>query len=207
MPDPETRFDELITTLKKCNYRLTPQRVELVRLIAASEGHPSATQLYAKIKTRFPTMSQATVYKTLALLKDMNQVFEIDLRDDSHYDGNRPDPHPHLICMQCNKIVDGEFEIDLASIGKLEETSGYQIIRPQIVFYGLCADCKQNSGKQFYRITQFSKILPLEEVQQENSVISNHQINQPINLSKLRKGVFNGKKKETDHRCGCTCTR
>ena len=35
-------------------------------------------------------MSQATVYKTLALLKEMNQVLEIDLRDDSHYDGNRP---------------------------------------------------------------------------------------------------------------------
>ena len=146
MPDPETRFEELIASLKKCKFRLTPQRVELVRLIAASEGHPSAAQLYETIKTRFPTMSQATVYKTLALLKDMNQVFEIDLRDDSHYDGNRPDPHPHLICIHCKKIVDGEFDLDLASIDKLEEASGYQIIRPQIVFFGLCADCKKNRG-------------------------------------------------------------
>jgi Fur family peroxide stress response transcriptional regulator len=143
MPDPETRFDELITTLKNCNFRLTPQRVELVRLIAASEGHPSAAQLYKTIKTRFPTISPATVYKTLALLKEMNQVFEIDLRDDSHYDGNRPDPHPHLICIHCKKIVDGEFDIDPAALGKLEESSGYQIIRPQVVFYGLCADCKK----------------------------------------------------------------
>lgn len=142
MSDAETRFTELITTLKNCNYRLTPQRVELVRLIAASEGHPSATQLYETIKTRFPTMSQATVYKTLTLLKEMNQVFEIDLRDDSHYDGNRPDPHTHLVCIHCKKIVDGELDIDQASIGKIEETSGYKIIRPQIVFFGLCAECK-----------------------------------------------------------------
>jgi Fur family peroxide stress response transcriptional regulator len=146
MPDAESRFNELIASLKKCNFRLTPQRVELVRLIAASEGHPSAAQLYTKIKTRFPTMSQATVYKTLALLKDLNQVFEIDLRDDSHYDGNRPDPHPHLICIHCKKIVDGEFDIDPAALGKLEEASGYQIIRPQFVFFGLCANCKKNSG-------------------------------------------------------------
>ena len=69
---------------------------------------PSFTQ---KIKVQFPTMSQATVYKTLALLKEMNQVLEIDLRDDSHYDGNRPQPHPHLICMKCNKIVDGEVSL------------------------------------------------------------------------------------------------
>jgi Fur family peroxide stress response transcriptional regulator len=143
MPDPKIRFDELIAALKEREYRLTPQRVELVRLIAASEGHPSATQLHAEIKSRFPTMSHATVYKTLALLKDMNQVLEIDLRDDSHYDGNRPAPHSHLICMKCNKIMDGDLEFDPTSIKKLEEMSGYQIIRPQIAFYGLCPDCRQ----------------------------------------------------------------
>ena len=144
MPDPKDRFDELITALKERGFRLTPQRVELVRLIATSKGHPSATQLYAEIKTRFPTMSHATVYKTLALLKEMNQVLEIDLRDDSHYDGNRPAPHSHLICMKCNKIVDGDLDLDLSTIKKLEETSGYQIIRPQIAFYGLCPDCRKS---------------------------------------------------------------
>jgi Fe2+ or Zn2+ uptake regulation protein len=51
-----------------------------------------------------------------------------------------------LICIHCKKIVDGEFDIDLVSVGKIEEASGYQIMRPQIVFFGLCADCKQSSG-------------------------------------------------------------
>ena len=143
MPDPESRFNEMIALLKERDFRLTPQRVELVRLIAVSEGHPSAAQLYAKIKERFPTMSHATVYKTLALLKEMNQVFEIDLREDSHYDGNRPQPHPHLICMKCNKIVDGEFSLDGQVIKKLEEESGYTILRPQISFYGLCSECQK----------------------------------------------------------------
>ena len=144
MPDPEARFDEMIAMLRERNFRLTPQRVELVRLIAASEGHPSAAQLYERIRAKFPTMSQATVYKTLGLLKETNQVFEVNLRDESHYDGNRPHPHPHLVCTQCNKIVDGDLDIDRASISKLEETSGYQIVRSQIVFYGLCADCRQS---------------------------------------------------------------
>jgi Fur family peroxide stress response transcriptional regulator len=144
--DPNKRFSELITALKKRNYRMTPQRIELVRLIAASEDHPSASQLYGKINTRFPTMSQATVYKTLALLKEIGQVLEINLRDDSHYDGNRPAPHAHLICTNCNKIVDGELEIDTPSIRKLEKTSGYQIARPEITFYGLCPNCKKPGG-------------------------------------------------------------
>ena len=141
MPDPEARFDELIAKLREHDFRLTPQRVELVHLIAASEGHPSAAQLYERIKVKFPTISQATVYKTLALLKEMNQVLEIDLRDDSRYDGNRPQPHPHLICMKCNKIIDGEISLDQEAIRKLEQVSGYTILRPQINLYGLCPDC------------------------------------------------------------------
>ena len=142
MTDPDVRFNQLIAALKERDFRLTPQRVELVRLIAASEGHPSAAQLYERIKVQFTTMSQATVYKTLALLKEMNQVLEIDLRDDSRYDGIRPQPHPHLICMKCNKIVDGEVSLDQEAIRKLEQVSGYTILRPQITFYGLCPDCK-----------------------------------------------------------------
>ena len=145
MSDPNVRFDELITALKESDFRLTPQRVELIRLIASSEGHPSAAQLYARIKHQFPTMSQATVYKTLALLKNLGQVLEIDLRDDSHYDGNRPQPHPHLICIKCNKIMDGELSLDQESIKQMERESGYTILRSQISFYGLCPDCKKES--------------------------------------------------------------
>ena len=143
MTDPDVRFNQLIAALKERGFRLTPQRVELARLIAVSEGHPSAGQLYTKIKRQFPTMSQATVYKTLSLLKEMNQVLEIDLRDDSHYDGNRPQPHPHLICIKCNKIIDGEVSLDQESLRSLEQATGYQILRPQISLYGLCPDCKE----------------------------------------------------------------
>jgi len=146
MTDPDVRFNQLINALKERNFRLTPQRVELVRLIAVSDGHPSASQLYTTIKRQFPTMSQATVYKTLALLKDMNQVLEIDLHNDSHYDGNRPEPHPHLICSKCNCIVDGELAIDPGEIRKLEQASGFSIIRSQIAFYGLCPDCRKTSA-------------------------------------------------------------
>jgi Fur family peroxide stress response transcriptional regulator len=143
MTDPQVRFEELIAALKARDFRLTPQRVELVRLIASSEGHPSAAQLYERIRPQFPTMSQATVYKTLGLLKELGQVLEIDLRDDSHYDGNRPEPHPHLICMNCNKIVDGEVALEPESLRRAEQETGYTILRPQISLYGLCAHCQQ----------------------------------------------------------------
>jgi Fur family peroxide stress response transcriptional regulator len=147
MSDPRARFDELIAALKEREFRLTPQRVELVRLVAASRGHPSALQLYTRMKARFPTMSPATVYKTLALLKDMDQVLEIDLPDDRHYDGNRPGPHAHLICLECGGIVDGDLELELppSKIRRLEKASGYRVVRPQFTFYGLCPKCQRSS--------------------------------------------------------------
>ena len=146
MSDPEARFEQLIAALKERDFRLTPQRLELVRLIAVSDGHPSASQLYTTIQRQFPTISQATVYKTLALLKELNQVFEIDLHNDSHYDGRRPEPHPHLICMKCSKIMDGEVALDQQSLRSLEQATGYTIIQPQISLYGLCPDCKPKPG-------------------------------------------------------------
>ena len=134
----------MISSLRQRAFRLTPQRVELVRLIAASRGHPSAAQLYLEIKSRFPTISPATVYKTLALLKELNQVLEIDLRDDRHYDGNHPEPHPHLICTNCQSILDAGFIFGPGLIRQVEHASGYQVLRQQITFYGLCPECRAN---------------------------------------------------------------
>ena len=142
MNNPEVRIEELITVLKEKGFRMTPQRLELIRIIAASDGHPSALQIYNSIKKQFPTMSQATVYNTLSLLKDMGQVLEIDLHGDSHYDGNRPEDHSHVVCLKCNKIVDGDYFVDDDTISNLEKSTGFEIVRTQIAFYGLCPDCK-----------------------------------------------------------------
>ena len=144
MSDSQARFEQLIAKLRTSEYRLTPQRVELIRLIAASDGHPSASELYNQIKIQFPTMSLATVYKTLDLLKELGEVLEIGLRDDSHYDGNKPYPHPHLICMKCQKIMDGELELAVKNIvQEVEQNFGFQILKHQLDFYGLCPDCQK----------------------------------------------------------------
>jgi Fur family peroxide stress response transcriptional regulator len=143
MTESQARFEQLIARLRESDYRLTPQRVELIRLIVASEGHPSASRLYDQIKVQFPTMSLATVYKTLDLLKELGEVLEIDLRDDSHYDANKPYPHPHLICTKCQKIVDGEIDSAVNSIvHAVEKNFGFRILKHQLDFYGLCPDCQ-----------------------------------------------------------------
>lgn len=146
MPDPETRFQQLVAKLRGRSYRLTPQRVALLRLIAASDGHPSASHLYEQIKAQFPTTSPATVYKTLNLLKELGEVLELGFsNDDNRYDGNRPAPHPHLICVRCHKITDPQVSLVDDLTQEVAEQTGYQVLSHRLDFYGLCPDCRQRS--------------------------------------------------------------
>jgi Fur family peroxide stress response transcriptional regulator len=145
VPGTDERFEELVAKFRQRKYRLTPQRIALLCLIAASDGHPSAAILFGKIKEQFPTTSPATVYKTLTVLKEMGEVLELGFsNDDNRYDGNKPYPHPHLICLNCRKIIDP----DVNSIDNIEHTiadhTGYQIVNYRMDFYGICPECQEH---------------------------------------------------------------
>ena len=146
MIGPQARFEELMNKLREHEYRLTPQRVALLRLLATSEGHPSATQLYDQLRDQFPTTSPGTVYKTLNLLKDMDEVLELGFSDDDNrYDGNKPYPHPHLICIRCRKITDPEVSLAQGLVQEVAQQSGFQIVGHRLDFYGLCPDCQDGT--------------------------------------------------------------
>jgi len=141
--DPELRYQAMLVKIQEKGSRLTSHRMALLRLIAASEGHPSASQLYERLKAQFPSVSLATIYKTIALLKEKGEVLEIDLPSDNHYDGNKPFPHPHLICTRCKRILDGDEVQALLSINQqIAEKYGFLVQRQQLIFYGVCSECR-----------------------------------------------------------------
>jgi len=144
MVDPEARFEALVSRLREHEYRLTPQRIALLRLLAASDGHPSASDLYRRLHAQFPTTSPATIYKTLNLLKELGEVLELGFPDDDHrFDGNNPYPHPHLICIRCRKIVDPEVSMAQDLVQQVAQRSGYQVIGHRLDFYGICPECRE----------------------------------------------------------------
>ena len=144
MTDIDSRLDEITRKLRDGGHRLTPQRMAVLKILASSSNHPSVEQVYDQVKVDFPMTSLGTVYKTVALLKEMGEILELEFGENSNrYDGNKPYPHPHLICMNCNRIIDGHLSLDQESLRSLEQASGYKILRPQISLYGLCPDCKE----------------------------------------------------------------
>ena len=64
MLDPQAKFEELTQKLRERQCRMTPQRVALLRLLTSGEDHPSAAQLYERLRAQFPTTSLATVFVT-----------------------------------------------------------------------------------------------------------------------------------------------
>ena len=144
MADPQERLEQMIRVLKDEGCRLTPQRLTMLRILAKSEGHPSAEQIYEQIRAGYPTTSLATVYKTLSLLKNMGEVLEITFPSvGSHYDGNKPYPHPHVICTKCGQILDPECGPVTGISQEIARQTGYKITHQQLNFFGLCPKCQK----------------------------------------------------------------
>ncbi len=137
------RLDQMLSKLKDHDFRITPQRLAVLKVLAASDGHPSVERIYESVRAQFPTTSLATIYKTVALLKQENEVLEISFPDGSNrYDGNKPFPHPHLICTRCKKIIDPDLSSleDLAK--EVTKETGFQITNHRLDFFGLCRECQ-----------------------------------------------------------------
>jgi Fur family peroxide stress response transcriptional regulator len=143
MADSDVRLEESIRKLRECGCRLTPQRRAVLKILIEDRDHPSVEQIYDQVKQGFPMTSLATVYKTVALLKEMGEVREIEFgQGRNRYDGYDPSLHPHLICVECKRIVD----LDLPALSELVETvaqqKGYQILRHRFDFFGICPQCQ-----------------------------------------------------------------
>lgn len=148
MADPRERLEQMVKLLRDQGHRLTPQRVAMLKVIARSEGHPSVEQIYEQIRADFPTTSLATVYKTLSLLKEMGEVLELTIPHlGSRYDGNRPYPHPHVICTGCGIVLDPEFGAMEEITQEMARQTGYQITHHQLSFFGLCPKCQKEGQK------------------------------------------------------------
>ena len=144
--EPGKRIDEMLAKLKEREFRITPQRLAILKILAASEGHPSVDDIYREVKAGFPTTSLATVYKTVSLLKELNEALELSFPDGSNrYDGNNPAPHPHAICVKCKKIMDPELMNIDALTEEMSRKTGYKIFYHELEFFGLCPECQQKN--------------------------------------------------------------
>ena len=139
----EQRLNQMLSKLKEHDFRLTPQRLAVLKVLAVSEGHPAVERIYETVRADFPTTSIATIYKTVNLLKQLNEVLELGFPDGSNrYDGHKPYPHPHVICIECKKIIDPNLGSLKDLTNEVIKETGFQILNHRVDFFGTCRDCQ-----------------------------------------------------------------
>jgi len=145
--DPKKRFETIIKKLRDHGHKITPQRLAIVDILAKSEGHPSVENIHVRIKKDFPTMSLATVYKNILLIKSLGEALELGFPDGSNrYDGNKPYPHPHVICIKCKKIVDPDLDSLDALNKEVALETNFKILNHRLDFFGICSTCMAEKG-------------------------------------------------------------
>ena len=156
----ERRLEHLQAAARKAGVKLTHQRLEIFRELAATEEHPDAESLFRAVQRRMPTVSLDTVYRTLWMLHGLGLVTTlVPQRDGVRFDANLQ-PHHHYVCVRCGLVRDFE-SADLNRLPLPEAVKQLgSIADAHVEVRGLCARClKQQktaprSGERTGRATQ-----------------------------------------------------
>lgn len=135
-------IDEIIQLFKKNNLKLTLQRANIYSYLMSTDEHPTVDTIYKNIKCIMPTISLATVYKTLNTLVESGLIKIINVCEENfRYDSNT-NLHGHIKCEICNRIEDLCIDKNLTnSIIKY----GNNIKYFDLFLYGTCDKCLKNT--------------------------------------------------------------
>src|SRR6476620_1470386 len=140
---PKRRFMDF---LSQKNLRVTSQRQAIIETVFSTSQHFTAEQLLEWSRQRDRTVSRATVYRTLPLLTESGLVREMDFgKDYKFYDPNyaQHPHHNHIICHDCEKIVEFESEKIARLESEISHELGFSIKTQRLQITGSCEELKK----------------------------------------------------------------
>src|SRR3954451_21490885 len=100
------RVERMLAGVRAAGLKLTPQRMAIVRALAADTSHPTAQELFERLRPALPTMSFATVYNTLDALASAGLCVALSLSPGpARFDPNM-EAHYHAVCDRCGLVRD-----------------------------------------------------------------------------------------------------
>jgi Fur family transcriptional regulator, peroxide stress response regulator len=110
----------LRAALEAAGWKLTPQRAAVYDALRRAEGHPSAEEVYRRVRESIPTISLATVYKALEALAASGLAARLSADDGTARFDARRDHHYHLRCLRSGAVEDLPTDFDPDLIAKLD---------------------------------------------------------------------------------------
>jgi len=143
----DKRYQSMLQALKQSGFRLTPQRMAICRYLSQTRSHPTPNDIFHAVHQQFPTISRATVYNTVAVLKDLGEIIELPSTSGAsvRYETDLT-PHVNLNCTNCGKIFDFPMENIDEIFTKVNEHTDFYLENIHIEGYGLCPQCKTQSN-------------------------------------------------------------
>jgi Fur family peroxide stress response transcriptional regulator len=132
----------IIDTLRKKGYKATTQRIAICRFALNSRDHPNAQKIYAEVKKVHPTVSLATVYKTLQILTEQGLIQELDLPESKARFDSYVSPHINLVCLQCGNIQDFDDNAAREMVERVTTKAEFTRTGQRIDIYGVCKTCR-----------------------------------------------------------------
>jgi Fur family peroxide stress response transcriptional regulator len=140
--DSAARLTRLRTRAVKLGLRMTPQREVLLRLLSQTRTHPTAEELFRKVRRQLPSVSHATVYRNLQQLVGARLIATLERAGGPvQYDAN-PDDHHHFVCTRCGGVTDLYLKhVGYAIDSERSAMAPARIDRAEVQLHGLCAAC------------------------------------------------------------------
>ena len=136
--------EEVRSLFKVKKVPLTHQRLAVYEELAGRRDHPAAEALYETLKKDYPSLSLATVYKTLQTLHELGMIARVDSpKAQARYDALL-ETHHHAVCTACGKIED-LFDARLDRL-PAPKAAGFVAAGHSVHFHGLCAACAKASA-------------------------------------------------------------
>jgi Fur family ferric uptake transcriptional regulator len=127
-------------------FRMTPQRRIILEELENSHSHPTADELYEKVKRRLPRISLGTVYRNLEILASEGVIRKLDLCGTQRRFDAGVELHYHVRCLQCGALEDVTIEPDARFRDMLKETKGYEVCDVRLEFLGFCPRCRPHKS-------------------------------------------------------------
>jgi Fur family peroxide stress response transcriptional regulator len=137
----------IIETLRKKGYKATTQRIAICRFVLHSRDHPSAQRIYDEVRRVHPTVSLATVYKTLQILTEHDLVQELDLPESQARFDSYVEPHINLVCKRCGNIQDFDDNAAREMIERVTAKAEFMRTGQRLDIYGVCKTCARTHVK------------------------------------------------------------
>jgi Fur family peroxide stress response transcriptional regulator len=136
--------DAIIQALRSKGYKATPQRITICKITLSNREHPSIQKIYTETKKIHSTISLATVYSTLNILKETGLIQELNFpQGQTRYDPYL-EPHINLVCLNCGKIQDINEPAVKEVIKTVSTKTQFTPTTQRIDVYGVCQQCAKN---------------------------------------------------------------